>query len=344
MQPIPVKFRPVPKARVWGGHTLKPWFHETDPQPIGEYWVLSDHAEGPSIITGGAFDGMALGNLLTTYPAAYLGNSPQPRFPLLIKFLEAAQNLSVQVHPDDVYGLAHAGDYGKTEAWYVLRAEESKSVVYGHKFATRAEMAAAIDAHTLVDGLEFRPIEADDVVFVPSGTLHALLAGTTVLEVQQTSDVTYRVYDWDRVGTDGKPRSLHIAQSLAVTRFAPTPTPTPVPALATSASVTLRRLATAEGWVLERLVECGYFTIDRLAFTRAAHATLSRGESGNPDVLIVIDGAVDLHYAVDGEAAKMPLQRGETVLIPATLMEYTVVSSSQYDAQILRVFYPSTGN
>ncbi|WP_188882074.1 type I phosphomannose isomerase catalytic subunit [Alicyclobacillus cellulosilyticus] len=316
-------------ARLWGGHRLKSWFGVDDPAPIGEYWVLSGHPNGVSVAENGPLAGMTLLMLTEQYPEAFLGHSPQNRFPLLIKFLEAQQDLSVQIHPDDAYAQAHEGDFGKTEAWYVLDCPPDGRVNYGHRFPSREAYFAAVREGRVRDYLEYVPIRPGQVVFVPSRTLHALLAGTMVIEVQQTSDVTYRVYDWDRVDEHGRPRALHVDKAAEVMDFGDEErrrrgeqAALPVP----------QTLFAAPGVVHERLVACPYFTMERLRLDKGGHR-LTRGRDGNPDIVIVAEGEVTLAWP-DGALA---LRRGDTVLVPATLAGYEVRSAGA--SVMLRAFY-----
>jgi mannose-6-phosphate isomerase len=332
---VPVRFAPIGMERIWGGHQLKSWFGEKRHEPIGEYWVLSGHPNGTSVVADGPYAGMALTELIERYPEAYLGRSPQGRFPLLIKFIEAQADLSVQIHPDDAYARAHAGDFGKTEAWYVLDCPEEGRVVYGHRWKDRADYMASVESGRVRDALETLPIRKHHLVYVPSRTLHALLAGTTVIEVQQTSDVTYRVYDWDRVDANGKPRELHVEQAADVIDFT-----------ANQDSAALQRQAFPEpvelfredGAVCDRLVSCPYFRIDRITMEANASVHVSPGEPGQPDVFICADGNGILRW----DGGELPFSRGTTLLIPATLEKYELVSKTGSIG--LRTFYPpSTG-
>ncbi|GMA65035.1 class I mannose-6-phosphate isomerase [Alicyclobacillus fastidiosus] len=321
----PVKFAPVPMERIWGGHQLKPWFKEEREAPVGEYWVLSGHPNGTSIVMNGELVGKSLIELCTEYPEVYLGKSPQPRFPLLIKFLEANADLSVQIHPNDEYAQAYENDFGKTEAWYVLDCLEEGKVNYGHNFASKEEYLAAVSEKRVKDYLRFRSIKPGDVVFVPAQTLHALLAGTTVIEVQQTSDVTYRVYDWDRVDPNGSPRELHVGKAADVLIFDNDH----------QDSTLVEPTLVCKTDVLEhkQLVTCPYFVMESIAI-RAQAYTLSPGNHGNPDVLIVAEGSGILQWT-DGES--ISLQRGDTLLIPTTLNEYEL--KTENGMKVIRTYY-----
>ncbi|GMA59787.1 class I mannose-6-phosphate isomerase [Alicyclobacillus fastidiosus] len=320
----PVKFKPVPMHRIWGGDGLKPMFHVESTEPIGEYWVVSGHPHGMSVVSEGPLVGRTLNELTEMYPSAYLGKSPQPRFPLLIKFLEAEDDLSVQIHPDDTYAIANEGDFGKTEAWYVLDAKEDGKVNYGHSFPDRETYERAVQNGQVKDHLEYRSVRKGDLVFVPARTLHALLAGTKVLEIQQTSDVTYRVYDWDRVDDSGKGRALHVDKAADVLEYG-------------QPLVDVERvwIHSEEGIEHQRLVECPYFTIESVVTSEPL--ALTHGHSGNPDVLIVVEGTGELRATVDGQQQSLSLNPGDAVLIPGTLEVYEVWPQSPLT--VVRTYY-----
>lgn len=323
----PVKFIPVPMERIWGGHDLKSWFHVDTEKPIGEYWVVSGHPNAKSIVAEGPLAGTSLNELTQRYPKSYLGHSPQPRFPLLIKFLEAETDLSVQIHPDDIYAKAHEGDYGKTEAWVVLDAANGGQVNLGHTFASRSVYEKAVAESRVRDYLSYRPIKQGDLVFVPARTLHALLAGTKVLEIQQTSDVTYRVYDWDRVDASGHSRELHVDKAADVLEYGVNPQEQ-------SPIVVVER----EGLKITRLVSCPYFSIDSCVIMGSG--TFHLGKNENPDVVVVIKGSGTLTCDIDGTGHVLPLELGDAVLIPSEISEYTVAASSASGSMsIVRTFY-----
>lgn len=324
MQALPVKFQPIPTERIWGGHKLKSLFGVDSPEKIGEYWVLSGHPNGLSIVNEGPFKGKSLNELAAEYPLEYLGSSsPQSRFPLLIKFLEAADDLSIQIHPDDAYAQERENDFGKSEAWYVLDCRDDGCIVYGHRFPDRASYDQAIRENTIKDYLLYREIKPGDLVYVPARTLHALLAGTIVMEIQQTSDVTYRVYDWDRVDDKGNPRQLHTRQAGDVLQYgADNADQSSQPAV----------IAQGEGFIHTHLVSCPYFAIEHLSLN-SCEQELTSGHMGNPDVLIVLKGRGELVYG----SGKMPLCEGEVVLIPASISKYKLTSENSIE--VVRTYY-----
>lgn len=327
MVEYPVKFRPIAMERLWGGHELVEKFGDNFDQPIGEYWVLSGHPNGTSVVSNGALQGTSLVELTEKYPA-YLGQSPQQRFPLMIKFLEANSDLSVQIHPDDQYALAHEGDYGKTEAWYVLKAKQNGQVIYGHTFANQSQYLDAVAHGSVKSFLSYQPVQERDLVFVPAHTLHALLAGTQVIEVQQTSDVTYRVYDWDRVDQFGKPRELHVRKAGEVMQYGDV--------LANEPSYA-HSLSDGDGIDHRQLVSCPYFTMDVVNLTLTEY-TLTQGKEGNPDIVIVAFGHGTLTYHLsDGTKDALTLAFGDTVLIPSTVSSYVLQTDTELN--LIRAYY-----
>lgn len=211
---------PVFHEKIWGGRRLATDFgYEIPLGPIGECWAISAHPNGDCAIDGGAWDGLLLSELWDAHRELFAG-AKGDRFPLLIKIIDAKEDLSVQVHPDDAYAAAHEnGSLGKRECWYVLAADEDATIVAGQHAHDRAEFKQMVDEGRWDDLLNKVPCHVGDFFPIEPGTIHAIQGGTMVLETQQSSDVTYRVYDYDRVGTDGKPRDLHLAQSLDVTDY-----------------------------------------------------------------------------------------------------------------------------
>jgi mannose-6-phosphate isomerase len=332
MSVYPLKFTPIPQERIWGGSRLKRLFHTETDKPIGEYWVLSGHPSATSIISNGDFAGKSLNDIIAEYPQAYLGSSMQERFPLLIKFLEAEDDLSVQIHPNDTYGLAHEGDYGKTEAWYILDSKPGGEIIYGDTFTSKAQYLQAVAEHQIKSFLKRLPVAADDFVHVPSQTMHALLAGTTLIEIQQTSDVTYRVYDWDRVDGSGKGRELHIDKAADVMLYGKANTEQ------ISSTNAKRFTITATDHVKhEHLVTCPYFTIEKIALMNGSY-DMNIGKAGNPDILVAAAGEGLLEW-VDSNGVKTNLSfaNGDTVLIPSTISHYTITAGQKLN--VLRTFY-----
>ncbi|MDT6979248.1 mannose-6-phosphate isomerase, class I [Levilactobacillus zymae] len=213
----PLFLRPVFHQKLWGGRQLERDFdYDLPAGDIGECWVISGHPHGPNQIANGVYKGQLLSDIYITQPELF-GHPQMKRFPLLTKILDAEAPLSVQVHPGDEYAAANAHDLGKTECWYVIHAEPGAYLIYGHHAQTKAQLTEMVQKGDWEHLLRKQPVKSGDFVYVPSGTIHALTAGIEVLETQQSSDTTYRLYDWDRVDqVTGKKRALHIQQSLDV--------------------------------------------------------------------------------------------------------------------------------
>jgi len=302
-----LRFEPQFKSMLWGGRRLPEYVRRPAPNddPVGEAWLLSDVDGSLSVVSNGPLAGRTLRDVIAADPRAMFGET-QPesgRFPLLLKVIDARQELSVQVHPNDEQAvrLAGPGSRGKTEAWVVLDADPVRSGIYAgfRPGVTAAQFSRALVEKTVPRTLHsFTPM-AGDCVFLEAGTIHAIGANVLLFEVQQTSDITYRLYDWDRVDAKTKkPRQLHIEAGLACANFERGPCDPVIPK--------------REG-DRESLVECDYFTLRR--FT-----------SFQP-VVVGTAGACTAMYCVDGRGtlAGETLQAGDAVLLPAVLGEVTIV-------------------
>jgi len=219
----PLTFHPIFKERVWGGRQLEALYGKKLPPgaSIGESWEISDRPGDVSVIANGPLAGKDLRWLMEHHERDLLGNSPAPngRFPLLVKLLDARETLSLQVHPSPAKS-AESGGEPKTEMWYITHAAPGAELLAGLKCGvTRDEFETRLRAGTVADCVHRLPVKAGDSLFLPSGRLHALGAGIVLVEIQENSDTTYRVFDWNRAGLDGKPRQLHTAQSLASIDF-----------------------------------------------------------------------------------------------------------------------------
>lgn len=213
--------KPLFHNKIWGGRRLAEEYGYDIPEgAVGECWAISAHPNGDCEVASGAFEGNTLSELWTTHRELF-GNAGGDRFPLLIKILDAKDDLSVQVHPDDEYAAEHEnGSLGKSECWYILDAKENGDIVVGQNASSKEEFAAMVEQGKWSELLNYVPIKAGDFFRIDPGTVHAIRTGTLILETQQSSDITYRVYDYDRLGDDGKPRDLHLAQSLEVIDYA----------------------------------------------------------------------------------------------------------------------------
>lgn len=214
----PIKLAPVFKEIIWGGNRLKEEYNKkSDLNNIAESWELTVRPDGMNTIIGGEYDGYTLEEFIKENGEAVVSNMPQAFFPLLIKFIDAQDNLSVQVHPDDEYGLANANSLGKTEMWYIIDAKPGAQLVYGLKpNVTNDDFKKAINDGKVEEMLNYVNVKKGDVFFIPSGLVHAIGSGILLAEIQQNSNITYRVYDYNRIGKDGKPRELHVNDALNV--------------------------------------------------------------------------------------------------------------------------------
>lgn len=209
---------PVFKERLWGGTKLRDTFgYEIPSERTGECWAISAHPHGASIVRNGPFSGTSLHRLWNEHPELF-GHPKEDAFPLLTKILDADMDLSVQVHPNDAYAHRHEnGELGKTECWYVLDCQKDAELILGHRAQTKEEFVRLIERNEWDHLLRRIPIKPGDFFYVPSGTLHALCEGTLVLEIQQSSDATYRLYDYDRTDEYGNKRELHLQKAIDVT-------------------------------------------------------------------------------------------------------------------------------
>ena len=208
---------PATKSLIWGGTTLKKWGKQSTEANIAEAWELSFRDDGPTLLP----DGRALKDVATKKD---LGAKVQhfPYFPVLIKLIDSESNLSIQVHPSDEYALKNENSFGKTEMWHIIAAKPGAGLYLGFKRETNEEeVRAKIKDNTLTDLIQFIPVKPGENYFIPSGTVHAIGAGVTLAEIQQNSNLTYRLYDYGRLGKDGKPRELHIGKAMKVVSFKP---------------------------------------------------------------------------------------------------------------------------
>lgn len=309
-------------SRIWGGHALGGWLGlENAPEQLAESWQVYEHNR----ITNGPNAGKTLAELVQQQGADVVGTRSFERygadFPLLAKFIDADDNLSVQVHPNDDYAHsveAATGFHGKTEAWYILDAAENTDMIYGLRAASsRAAFAVAVADGTLMDVLRRVPITAGDTIFVPAGTVHAINAGTMLFEIQQKSDLTYRVYDYDRRDAAGNLRELHLDRALDVIDYS----------AATATTVAPQPLVAGRAL----LVSCPYFAMERWTLDAEAQ---ERTEPTSFEILTIIDGATSLSW-LEGV---LNLKRGQSIMLPAALGDYRLAPDAS--VTLLRCYVP----
>lgn len=293
------------KDYLWGGTRLKTEFgFPTDKDIAAEAWVLSCHKDGSSVVENGEHAGKSLPEVLALWGNAAIGEKAAkfPYFPLLIKFIDAKDSLSVQVHPDDEYAMRVEGEFGKTEMWYVVDCEPDSKLIYGfNRTLTKEELRAEIEADTLPRVCNYVPVKKGDVFFIEAGTLHAIGAGILIAEVQQNSNSTYRVSDFGRLGADGKPRELHVDKAVDVT--VPTEPTHPYGAIGETAAV--------EGGTLRPLASCDLFTAELVTVA----GEMQFGCENTFEALVCLDGEATLTCGSD----TLTLKKGNTIFLPAGL-------------------------
>ena len=304
----PIKLKPAFKDYLWGGTRLRDDFGKgCDFDKIAESWELSCHKDGNSVVADGEFAGLTLAQYIEKEGKSVLGTNCEKfeNFPILIKLIDAKDNLSVQVHPNNEYAQRVEGEYGKTEMWYVVDCDEGASLLYGFKHnITKEEFRERIENNTLLEVTNSVPVKKGDVFFIEAGTLHAIGKGILIAEIQQNSNTTYRIYDYGRVGADGKPRQLHIDKAVDVTNLCPAkPYPQSEP-------------VDMGGWTKKRLAKCEYFTVDVINVDTSAALEADKSSFVN---ILVLDGGCVL--SSEGNDA-VELKKGDSVFIPAGLGKF----------------------
>jgi mannose-6-phosphate isomerase len=321
----PLVFTPLYRQYLWGGRRFASLLDRqlTDPGPYAESWELVDRPEDQSVVRAGPLTGRTLGQLVREHRAELLGlGTSSGPFPLLFKFLDAHKVLSVQVHPDDSAAAQRTPpDRGKTEAWYVVEAEPGSQIYAGLKpDVNRDDLAAAIAAGHCEDVLHTIEPSVGDCIFIPAGTVHAIGAGLVIAEIQQSSDVTYRLFDWNRVGADGKPRPLHLDEGLAAT------------ACRGPVAVSAKQPTTDPA--VCRMVDCEFFTFDEVM---PAGKWQTAGQ--DCEFLAVLTGEVRL----PDQWSLPPLNQGDCLLLPASLepQDLQCRATATGNPRLLRVGVPT---
>lgn len=299
------------KDYLWGGTRLKTEFHkETALEKVAESWELSCHKNGQSIILNGVAQGKPLAEYLKTGSSlTLLGTKIKhyPYFPLLIKLIDAHDDLSVQVHPDDAYALAHEGEYGKTEMWYIIDAEPGATLIHGLTPGTTKEsLEKHISDGTILDICRRVPVHAGDVFMIDAGTIHAIGRGILLAEIQQNSNTTYRVYDYNRIDKNGQRRPLHIKKALDVIRLTPkNPSASPTP---------VRQEGTSE---ICRIAHSSLFTVYTIKIRESYHGQTTQDSFQS---LLVLKGNFTLRWSLGEE----PMCAGTSFFLPAAFGPYTI--------------------
>lgn len=323
----PLLFEPILKEKIWGGNTLQEKYGRKLPSAkVGESWDVACHPNGTSVVANGPFKGQTLRQLIDSYGSQLLGQEVQKRFgskfPLLIKLLDATEFLSVQVHPDDEYAALHEGGQpGKTEMWYIIHAQPGAHLIYGLVPGTsREEFEQAVRDGKLEKYLRSIEVKAGDVLYIPAGVVHAIGPGILICEIQQNSDTTYRVYDWNRLGDDGKPRELHVDKALDVIDFS-----------GRLARDKLTGLSIAEeGGRRTYYIACDYFAVEKIECRGSIH---EKADGTKFFTLTAVEGQGEIVYSQGNQ----PFKAGDSILIPACLGGYVI----RGECTIIKAYVPN---
>lgn len=322
----PFLLKPAGKDYLWGGRRLKDDFSkDLDLEPLAETWECSTHPDGPSTVASGEYAGRLLPEVLRMHPE-YLGTHPRTKdgeLPVLIKFIDAKQDLSVQVHPDDAYAETHEqGQKGKTEMWYVLDAAKDTRLVYGFRHdMSVGKLKKSLENGTVERHLQKTRIQKDDVFYIEAGTVHAAGAGALIAEIQESSNLTYRLYDYDRVDKNGRKRELHIEKALDVVNLKSSRAP----------RQPMRVLRYRPGCATELLCRCKYFQVERMLVNteRCRRMADLQTDSNSFQVLLCLEGCGTLF----GEDVMINFFKGDCIFLPAD----SVALKLHGKAQMLRV-------
>ncbi len=303
------KIIPIYKDYLWGGTKLKTAYgKQSDLEIVAESWELSTHPAGTCLIEVNG-QKQSLKTYIKEQGKKVLGSkcNVEDEIPILIKLIDAKDNLSVQVHPDDAYAKRYENDLGKTEMWYVLEAEEGAKLVYGFKKDLTPELFEQyIEENTLTEALNFVDVHKGDTFFITPGTMHAIGKGIVIAEIQQSSNVTYRVYDYGRVGADGKPRELHVDKAKQVTKLTKA-----------EESYVAYTMKECEGYSIGVLAECDYFKVQRIDLKSQIHLV---ADTKSFHALLVTEGSI----TVKNELEVLSASKGDSIFIPAATGSYQV--------------------
>ncbi|MBB1192558.1 mannose-6-phosphate isomerase [Flavobacterium sp. SOK18b] len=318
MQFYPLQFEPILKERIWGGEKLKNVLGKPITSSItGESWELSAVAGDISVVSNGVWKGKSLTTILDEFPEEILGKRVYEKFglqfPLLFKYLDAREDLSIQVHPNDALAQARHQSFGKTEMWYVMQADEDAKIIVGFKNNSNAgEYVSSLKNKTLLSILDQKKVFVGDVFFLETGTVHAIGAGMVVAEIQQTSDITYRIYDFDRVDATGNTRELHVDLALDAINYN---------------RVNTQRHYLKEFNLSNEMVQCPYFTTNFLPLD--GEVSISKTNESFT-VYMCVDG----NFSLELNEKVYQYKKGDTLLIPAYINAFVISGK----ASILEIY------
>lgn len=311
----PIKFTPILKEKIWGGVKLTNQLNKKSTlKNLGESWEISDVKDNVSVVCNGNLAGKTLQDLIKTYQSDLVGKKNYTHykndFPLLIKFIDAAEDLSIQVHPHDDLAKERHQSFGKTEMWYIMQADEGARLIMGFDHPlTKDEYVKSLENKKITSILNFEPVKKGDMFFIETGTIHAIGAGVMLAEIQQTSDITYRVYDWDRVDDNGNGRELHTELALDALNY--------------SGEKDFKRTYHTDKNTLNPAVDCKYFTTKVLPIDK--EAILDYTTTDSFIIFMCVEGAATVSIFGNSEHIK----HGETILIPATAEEINIKGNAQ---------------
>lgn len=306
MKFYPLVFKPILKERIWGGTKLQTLLNKPISSPItGESWELSTVANDVSIIANGELTGKPLTAIIDEFPNEILGSKVfrdyGHQFPLLFKYLDAREDLSIQVHPNDELAQKRHNSFGKTEMWYVMQADEDSSIIVGFKEDSNAkEYVGHLEKKTLLTILNTIPVKAGDVFFLETGTVHAIGAGLLIAEIQQTSDVTYRLYDFDRVDANGNTRELHVDMALDAINYKKTQS---------------KKSYTRTENACNEMVDCSYFTTNFIPLNGQLRF---QKDKSTFHVYMCVAGS----FSLEVDQTIYHYKKGDTILMPAAISTY----------------------
>ncbi|MEM6721962.1 MAG: type I phosphomannose isomerase catalytic subunit [Bacteroidota bacterium] len=318
----PLKFEPIYKERIWGGNKLHTQLNKNiSGEAIGESWELSDVKDEPSVVANGAFKGKTLQELSETFQDELLGKKVYDafgtKFPLLIKYIDAKSDLSIQVHPNDQLAKERHNSFGKTEMWYVMQADPGAKLMVGfNQEVTKEQYQKHLENNTLTEILNFEEVNKGDVYFLPTGRIHAIGGGILLAEIQQTSDITYRIYDWNRVDAQGNSRELHTALALDAIDY--------------TLHKTYKTSYQEKQDEVTTIVDCPYFTTNLIPFT--GEMDLHHDDKDSFMIYMCVKGNVSF----ETNNYKDILKFGETLLVPATLKNLKI--KAEEASELLEVY------
>lgn len=319
----PLKFTPILQEKIWGGSKLKSLLNKaSDKNNIGESWELSTVKNNISVVANGTYKGTDLNTLLSQFKGELVGEKIYKKFgndfPLLIKFIDAKDALSIQLHPNDALAKKRHNSFGKTEMWYVMQADNNANLIVGLKEdCTQETYLKHLAANKISDLLNVDIVKPGDVYFIPTGRIHAIGAGVLLAEIQQTSDITYRIYDWDRKDNTGKGRELHTDLALDAINF--------------KAQKSYKTVYKSEPNKINEVVKCPYFTTNTINLN--GEIGIDNTQKDSFVIYMCVQGNITINY---GENESLNLAVGETVLIPAKLKK--VLFSATVESILLEVY------